>query len=111
MASSVPSSDPFADRRAYPRVEVALPASLQAGGERYFVQLLDASAGGAKLNCPVSLAVGTIVTLDCGVLGRAAEVRWQNGEQLGVRFHEELEARDVDALIQRSKALAARMGQ
>jgi hypothetical protein len=81
MASSPPSpqdSDPFADRRLYPRVPVALPAFLQADGERHFVQLLDVSAGGAKLNCAASLAVGTAVTLDCGMLGRAAEVRWQN---------------------------------
>lgn len=113
MASSVPSSrdsDPFADRRLYPRVPVALPAFLQAGGERHFVQLLDVSAGGAKLNCLVSLAVGTMVTLDCGMLGRAAEVRWQNGETLGIRFETELGARDVAALTDRSKALAVRMG-
>jgi hypothetical protein len=102
-------SDPFADRRAYPRVEVALPAFLQAGGERHHVQLLDASAGGAKLTCAARLAVGAAVTLDCGVLGRTAEVRWQQGELLGVRFDEELAARDLDALIDRSKALAARM--
>jgi hypothetical protein len=112
MASSAPSpqdSDPFADRRLYPRVPVALPAFLQAGGERYFVRLLDVSAGGAKLNCPTSLAVGTAVTLDCGMLGRAAEVRWQNGELLGGRFDEELDARDVSALTERSQALAVRM--
>lgn len=113
MASSVPSprdSDPFADRRLYPRVPVALPAFLQAGGERHFVQLLDVSAGGAKLNCPASFAVGTMVTLDCGMLGRAAEVRWQNGDTIGVRFETELDERDVSALTERSMALAARMG-
>jgi len=112
MAASVPSSedlDPFADRRLYPRVPVALPAFLQVGGERHFVQLLDVSAGGAKLNCLASFAVGTVVTLDCGVLGRAAEVRWQNGELVGVRFETELDARDVSALTGRSEALAARM--
>ena len=112
MASSVPSpqdSDPFADRRAFPRVPVALPAFLQAGGERHFVQLLDVSAGGAKLNCLENFEAGTMVTLDCGVLGRAAEVRWQTGELLGVRFETELDARDVAALTERSEALAARM--
>lgn len=112
--ASIPApqdSDPFADRRAYPRVPVALPAFLQADGTRHAVQLLDVSAGGAKLNCPAPLAAGTAVTLDCGVLGRrAAEVRWQNGEILGVRFEAELDARDVSALLDRSKALAARMG-
>ena len=109
MASRVPSqqdSDPFADRRAYPRVSVALPAFLQVGDERHSVQLLDLSAGGAKVDCPVVLASGTAVTLDCGTLGRGAVVRWQNGAMLGLCFDSELDARDVSALTARSNALA-----
>jgi hypothetical protein len=112
MTSSVPSPpapDPFADRRAYPRVPVALPAFLQANGERHSVQILDLSAGGAKLDCPATLAVGTAVTLDCGALARAAVVRWQNGAALGLCFERELDARDLSALANRSKALASRM--
>ena len=112
MASSIPASqnsDPFADRRLYPRVTVALPAFLQANGERHAVQILDLSAGGAKLHCAVSIATGTQVTLDCGTLGRGAVTRWQNGELLGLSFESELDARDVSALIVRSSALAARI--
>lgn len=111
MTASVPSPqgiDPYADRRAYPRVEVALPAFLQANGERHAVQILDLSAGGAKLDCPVNLASGTAVILDCGTLGRAAVVRWQNAGILGLCFDSELDSRDVYALIDRSKALTAR---
>ena len=110
--ASVPApqdSDPFADRRLYPRVAVALPAFLQANGERHSVQLLDLSAGGAKLNCPTELPVGTTVTLDCGTLGRTAVVRWQNDGVLGLSFDTELDAREVSALTKRSNALAARM--
>jgi hypothetical protein len=112
MASSVPSpenSDPFAERRAYPRVPMALPAFLQAGGERHSVQIVDLSAGGAKLDCPASLAVGTAVMLDCGALARSAVVRWQNGTALGLCFETELDARDLSSLADRSKALASRM--
>jgi hypothetical protein len=90
-------------------VSVALPAFLQAEGERHFVQILDLSAGGAKLNCTANFSAGTAVILDCGTLSRAAAVRWQNGEQLGLSFDSELDARDVAALATRSKALAARM--
>lgn len=110
MASTVPSpqdSDPFADRRVYPRVPVALPAFLQANGERYFVQIVDLSAGGAKLNCAISLSTGTAVVLDCGTLGRSAIVRWQNDEFLGLCFDSELDPRDLSALNERSKALEA----
>ena len=86
-----------------------MPAFLQANGERHHVQILDLSAGGAKLNCPVNLTSGTAITLDCGTLARSAVVRWQNGGVLGLCFDSELDARDVSALIARSTALAARM--
>src|SRR3954452_13764948 len=110
MASSVPTppdDGPFADRRVYPRVEVALPAFLQADGERHAVRILDLSAGGAKLDCAVSLPTGTAVILDCGTLGRPAVVRWQTAGVLGLCFDSELDPRDVAALSERSKALTA----
>ena len=110
MASPVTASqdsDPYADRRVYPRVPVALPALLQANGQRHPVLLLDLSPGGAKLNCPASLKTGTTVMLDCGTLGRQAVVRWQNGDVLGICLESELDARDVAALMERSKALEA----
>jgi hypothetical protein len=110
MAGSVPSledNDPYADRRNYPRVPVALPASVQVQDERHSVQLLDLSPGGAKLNCSTDLPVGTALVLDCGVLGRSAVVRWKNAGVLGLSFDSELDTREVSALVERSKALAA----
>ena len=108
--STTQDSDPFADRRVYPRVAVALPGFLQADGARHHVQVLDVSAGGAKLSCAADVAAGTAVKLDCGIVGRPATVRWRNGDQLGLSFDEELNAREVAALAARSNALAARMG-
>lgn len=105
MASNPEDPGPYEDRRAYPRVPVAMPAFLQAEGERHAVQLLDLSAGGAKLNCPASLATGTAVTLDCGTLRRSAVVRWQTGGAVGICFDNELDAREISALIGRSIAL------
>ena len=110
MASPVPTppdDDPFADRRVCPRVEVALPAFLQAAGERHAVQIVDLSAGGAKLDCPATLPTGTAVFLDCGTLGRPAVVRWQSAGVVGLCFDSELDPRDVSALMERSKALTA----
>ena len=110
MASPVPAaqdSDPFADRRAFPRVSVALPAFLQAAGERHSVQMLDLSAGGAKLDCPIRLVIGTSVTLDCGTFERPATARWQEGRFLGLSFDSELNDREMMALVDRSDALSA----
>jgi hypothetical protein len=108
MASSPPNpqdSAPYEDRRAYPRVPVAMPAFLRANGERHAVHLLDLSAGGAKLSCSAPLSTGTAVVLHCGTLGRSAVVRWQTGGVLGLCFDSELDAREVTALIARSIAL------
>ena len=111
-ASSAPDaqdSAPYEDRRAYPRVPVAMPAFLQANGERYAVHLLDVSAGGAKLDCSATIPTGTTVVLDCGSLRRSAVIRWQTGGALGLCFDSELDAREVTALIARSMALDARL--
>jgi hypothetical protein len=101
--------DPYEDRRVYPRVPVALPAFLQANEERHAVRLLDLSPGGAKLDCAASLPTGTAVILDCGTLGRGAVVRWNSAGVMGICFDSELDARDVAALIDRSRALDVRM--
>lgn len=98
-------SGPYEDRRAYPRVPVAMPAFLQANGERHAVHLLDLSAGGAKLSCQATVPTGAAVVLDCGTLGRSAVVRWQSAGVLGLCFDSELDAREVSALIARSRAV------
>ncbi len=112
MASSVSppaDSDPYADRRVYPRVTVALPAFLQANGARHSVQIIDLSAGGAKLDCSVAVSVGTAVSLDCGTLIGAATVRWRTDGVIGVAFNRELDGREVVAIIERSRALESLM--
>ncbi|HEX6219174.1 MAG TPA: PilZ domain-containing protein [Sphingomicrobium sp.] len=109
LSSPSQDPDPFADRRLHPRVEVALPAFLQADGARHFVHLLDLSSGGAKLKCSAPFRAGSRVTLDCGTLARTAVVRWQNDGVLGLCFDKELDGRDVTDLIARSKALADRI--
>jgi PilZ domain-containing protein len=112
MASSPPTPDDrdaYADRRVYPRVPVALPAFLQVDGARLAVQILDLSPGGAKLDCPGAVSVGTAVVLDCGTLCRSAVVRWQNAGVIGLCFDSELDAREASALMERSNAMAARM--
>lgn len=99
--------DPFADRRVHPRVMVALPAFLQANRARHSVQILDLSSGGAKLTCAAAVAIGSHVLLDCGSLACTGVVRWQGGGQLGLAFEQQLDPREVAALMDRSKALEA----
>lgn len=111
MASFPPPQDhaSYEDRRAYPRVPVALPAFLQGGGVRHSVQVIDLSAGGAKLSCALPLPSGSKVTLDCGTLNLGAVVRWLGPGTIGVAFDRQLDAREVAAMADRSRALQARM--
>lgn len=109
LPASPASDDPYADRRNHPRVSVALPAFMVIGGRRYPVQIVDLSAGGAKVDCGTALVVaGAIVTLNWGASAQAT-VRWREGRQAGLAFAAELDARDVADLARRSDALSARM--
>jgi PilZ domain-containing protein len=110
MATSSPPADAYAvqdNRRIHPRVVVALPAFVHAGGERHAAQLLDLSPGGAKLKVDARLPVGSAVMLDCGTFDCAGVVRWQNDDLVGLRFDSELSAAELAAQVERSEALAA----
>ena len=52
---------------------------------------------------------GTAVMLDCGPINRAAVIRWQRGDLMGLCFEAELDEREVTEQVQRSSALAAWM--
>jgi len=112
MATSIPlpeASADFENRRRYPRMEVALPAFVHFGGERYSVQIVDLSPGGAKVKIDAILPVETAVTLSSGTLGRGAVVRWQTGDFMGLCFDIEMNEREMATQIDRSKALNAWM--
>jgi hypothetical protein len=103
-------SDPYANRRQHARVTVAMPAFLVLSGRRYPVQIIDLSAGGAKLDCGLALvAAGAAVTLLWGGGSAAATVRWREERRAGIAFAAELDPRDVSDLARRSEALRARM--
>ena len=74
-------------------------------------QMIDLSAGGAKLNCSCRLSSGTALALDCGTFERSGIVRWQDGAFLGLSFDNELDDREMAALVDRSAALSAWMGR
>ena len=102
--------DPFVEQRLHPRVTVAMPAFLILGGRRYPVQIVDLSAGGAKIDCGAALVVaGAVVTLNWGGAGAQATVRWRDGRMVGLAFAAELDPRDVLDLARRGQALGARL--
>ncbi|GAA3998296.1 PilZ domain-containing protein [Sphingomonas humi] len=107
---AAPEPDPYAAQRQHRRVQVALPAFLVIGGRRYSVQILDLSAGGAKIDCGTALVVaGASVTLNWGGAGAQGEVRWREGREAGLKFAVEIDERDVADLARRGQALSERL--
>lgn len=110
LRAAAAESDPYATLRQHKRVSVALPAFLVIGGRRYPVQIVDLSAGGARIDCGTALVVaGAIVTLNWGIASAHAAVRWREDRLAGLKFAADLDERDVGDLARRSEALGARM--
>lgn len=71
MKSSQPHDrrDNPADRRAYPRISVDMPAHLSINGKSAPCRLVDVSAGGALIRTKRHLSMGDLVSVDlphCG---------------------------------------------
>ena len=75
-----------------PRHGLIRKATLGWGDNSMDVRMRNISSGGALLECPRGLPPGTLVVLHlpgCGSL--EAEVRWTNGDRVGVRFLEQFD--------------------
>ena len=94
------------DRRDTQRRSVLWPAILHIGEHQFNCQIRNFSMGGLKLHLKVPLKEGTAVEVELprhDVVLRA-EVAWQEGDKMGVRFLEE--ARDIRAVF--GKSIASR---
>ena len=91
-------------RREATRRSVLWPAVVVLGEYRFNCQIRNFSMGGLKLHLKVPLKEGTAVEVELprhDVVLRA-EVAWQEGDKMGVRFLEE--ARDIRAVFGKSVA-------
>ncbi len=80
------------DRHRHPRTGVLCPAKLASGGQAWDCEILDISAGGAKVRLPKPLDPAAEFSLTIGSHGTfPVRVRWQNGPYLGVAFLCDLE--------------------
>jgi hypothetical protein len=86
MTASMPS-----DRRQHRRCPLNWPGTLHAGGASVALDVVDISAGGAKLSLPLSFEDPGAVVLQIDRIGSfLAEIVWQDGDGAGVRFLDEL---------------------
>lgn len=96
----------FHERRQYDRVPLLAYGQgktciLELGGKSIHADLIDISAGGARVRMKTPLAEGATKNLvfsvlaveDKGLLQKlSAVIRWQNGPELGLQFAHELDA-------------------
>ena len=93
-------------RRADPRTDIVLPASIDAISGRRRINLLDISSLGACLEGHDLPTLGREVILKCGSIDTFGSVAWSMGERCGVRFDRPISAAILIAL--RDVASAAR---
>ena len=80
------------DRQRHPRTAVLCQAKLASGEQAWDCEILDISAGGAKIRLTTPLGPGAELSLTIGSHGTfPVQVMWQNGQYLGVAFLCDLE--------------------
>lgn len=108
MSSVRLALDEYAERRAWPRSWVAVPASIRIGDQDYTAKLANIVHGGAMLETTVALDVGARATVHCGTIAAEAMVIWKEPGRVGVKFITPLTDAEVSEQLSRSAAIAAR---
>lgn len=103
MASGVDDDD-----RRWPRIRVAVPASIVVGDQGFLVKLTNIANGGAMLDTTSELNVGTSVTFQCGTVAAEATVIWARPGKIGISFPVHLTDGEVAEQLSRSAAIEAR---
>lgn len=92
--------DDAARRRRATRFKVFQPAEMALGSDAPVrVHLLNVSVGGALVYAEAAPAVGTEVTLACGMVRGPGRVAWSAGRRFGVEFAQPIAESQVQALL------------
>lgn len=94
--------------RKHDRSVLILPAILTWANQDHSTRIVNIGAGGALIECSVSMPLHSLVFLRCGSIATYAEVVWMKAGQAGVKFQSPLADRDLNELRFRSEAIAAR---
>jgi len=97
-----------ADERLWPRMPVAVPASIAFAGQNFTARLANIAPGGAMLETEAEPDVGATAIFQCGTISAQATVIWRNPGKIGLSFIAPLTGSQVDEQISRGEALAAR---
>jgi hypothetical protein len=77
--------------RASKRSRVMLGATITHAAAEIRVVIRDMSAGGAMITSPVAPRVGSYVTLHRDPISVLAQVIWQRGQYVGLRFRDHID--------------------
>lgn len=90
MSSTDDSELKTESRRQHPRKKVFLRAELRSGNDAAPCDILNLSAGGARISSTLKVSAGSRVILNLEPFGELpGEIVWQNGEEMGINFQKD----------------------
>lgn len=93
----MPKPDSHSDHRAHARRTVLVAGRILEGEEWRPCEIINVSAGGAKIRIDHQVSPGTVVRLEIGPFGHFnGTIAWQQGEEVGLKFsHDPAEMAEV----------------
>lgn len=89
MPDDLYSPEGLVERQQHPRSAVLCPAKIQSGDRQIDCEILNLSAGGAKVRVSQSFDYEPSVSITIDDFGTyPCDIVWQDGEHLGIRFPE-----------------------
>jgi len=109
MVSGIPSAvKEEYERREWPRLRVALPASVTTASQDFNAKLVNIERCGAMLETAAVVEAGSRVMLRCGTIDAEATVIWAESGGVGIRLLTRLTDSQIAEQLSRSAAMAAR---
>ena len=103
--ASLQARQPGSDKRAAPRIAVALPVLIGTWEGQHRARLHNISRGGALVEAAAPVRAGSQVQFSCGTIETRGTVVWQDSECFGVSFRFPVDEARIAQQIARSEAL------
>ena len=94
------------EKRAAPRIPVALPALIGTYDGQHSARIHNLSRGGALIEAAVPLRTGSQIRFNCGTIETHGTIVWNDSNCFGVKFRMPVEETRIAQQVARSEAAA-----
>jgi hypothetical protein len=105
QSASLPAQPSVREKRASPRIDVALPVLLSTWEGQHRARVRNLSRGGALVEAETSFRAGCQVDFQCGTIETRGTVVWQDDNCFGVSFRFPVDDARVAQQVARSDAI------